>query len=93
MDIAADRTIDVVNKKSIEINHPGHLKSRFTVVLTIAANGYRLPTYFILRKLKKTPKVEITYQHYYQRVRFWIYESEHYARLHQSCYFAIYKKW
>jgi hypothetical protein len=45
IDMAADRTIDVVNKKSIEINHTGHLKSRFTVVLTIAANGYRLPTY------------------------------------------------
>jgi hypothetical protein len=58
--MAADRTIDVVNKKSIEINNTGHLRSRFTVVLTIAANGYQLPTNIILRKLKKPPKVEIT---------------------------------
>jgi hypothetical protein len=44
------------NLKFPNLNHTGHLKSRFTTVLTIAANGYRLPSYLILRKLKKTPK-------------------------------------
>ena len=56
IDMITNRTYDVSGKKSIEINHTGHLKHRFTVVLTIAANGYRLPTYLILRKLKKPPK-------------------------------------
>jgi hypothetical protein len=60
IDMAADRSIVFINKKSIAFNHTGHLKSRFTVVLTKAANGYRLPTYIILRKLKKPPKVEKT---------------------------------
>ena len=44
IDMGCNRNIEEIGKKSIEINNTSHLKSRFTVVLTIAANGYRLPT-------------------------------------------------
>ena len=56
IDMLANRTVDIKGTKTVELHHTGHLKSRFTTVLTIAANGYRLPSYLILRKLKKTPK-------------------------------------
>ena len=56
IDMLANLTVDIKGTKSVELHHTGHLKSRFTTVLTVAANGYRLPTYLILRKLKKTPK-------------------------------------
>ena len=52
IDMTAKRTVDQTGKKTIEKNHTGQ---RFTTVLTIAANGYRLPTYLILRKLSKPP--------------------------------------
>ena len=55
IDMLTNRTIDIRGAKTIDLQHTGHIKSRFTVVLTIAANGYRLPTYVILRKLKKPP--------------------------------------
>ena len=50
IDMVTNRTIDIRGAKSIEINHTGQIKSRFTVVLIIAANEFRLPTYVILRK-------------------------------------------
>jgi hypothetical protein len=53
IDMLANRTVDIKGTKTVELHHTGHLKSRFTTVLTIAANGYRLPSYLILRKLKK----------------------------------------
>ena len=56
IDMLANRTVDIKGTKTVELHHTGHLKSRFTTVLTIAANGYRLPSYLILKKLKKTPK-------------------------------------
>jgi hypothetical protein len=60
IDMITSRTIDTVGKKSIEVSHTGQLKSRFTSVITIAANGYRLPTYLVLRKLKKPPSNLVT---------------------------------
>jgi len=58
--MSADTTIDQTGKKSIEITHTGHDKDRFTVALTVAANGTRLPAYTILRKVKKTPAVKVS---------------------------------
>ena len=50
IDMLANRTIDIAGKKTIELYQTGHFISKFTTVLTIAANGYRLPSYLILRK-------------------------------------------
>ena len=51
-----DFTIDIKETTSIEINITGHLKSRFTTVLTIAGDGHRLTTFIVFRKL---PKIQI----------------------------------
>ena len=56
IDIFDDYTIDIKETTSIEINNTGHLKSRFTTVLTIAGNGHRLTTFIVFRKL---PKIQI----------------------------------
>ena len=48
-----NKTIEVKGSKSVEIANTGHLKTRFTSVLKIAAGGTRLPTYVVLRKLVK----------------------------------------
>ena len=60
IDMLAIRTVDIKGTRTVELHHTGHLKSRFTTVLTIAANGYRLPSYLILRKLKRPPRNLIT---------------------------------
>jgi hypothetical protein len=52
------RTLDFKNAKSIDIVHTGHDKTRFTTTLTIAADGTRLPSYLIFKKLKKSPSVK-----------------------------------
>lgn len=54
IDMTENRTSEEAAAQT-ENKQTGHLKSRFTTILTIAANGYRLPTYVILRKLKKPP--------------------------------------
>jgi hypothetical protein len=51
------RTIDFVGNNSITTLNTGADKSRFTVVVTIAANGESLKYYVILRGLKNVPAV------------------------------------
>ena len=60
IDMLAIRTVDIKGTRTVELHHIGHLKSRFTTVLTIAANGYRLQSFLILRKLKRPPRNLIT---------------------------------
>ena len=54
------RTIDFKGRKSIEVTHTGNNKNRFTISLTISANGDRLPSFLIFKKLAKPPQVMIT---------------------------------
>jgi hypothetical protein len=52
-------TIDFKCTKSIDLVTTGHVKTRFTVLLTIAANGYCLPAYVVFRGLKKVPNCAV----------------------------------
>ena len=52
-------TVDFVGARSIEAKTSGNEKKRFTVCLTIAANGRLLPAYVLFQKLKKVPKVTL----------------------------------
>ena len=66
VDMSENQSVNANGSKSIEIPNNGHLKTRFTTVLTIAADGTRLPTFIILRKqakpssVKASPNVIIT---------------------------------
>ena len=42
-------TMESVGAKSVEVHHTGSEKSRFTVVVTIKADGQLLPFYVILK--------------------------------------------
>ena len=50
-------TYEFVGNKTIDIANTGHDKDCYTVTLTIAADGSRLPTNVIFKKLKKCPNV------------------------------------
>jgi hypothetical protein len=54
-DKIAKRTIDIVGSKSIDVNTSGNDKNRFTVTVTISADGTLYPFYVILRGLKEIP--------------------------------------
>ena len=54
-----DKTLDFIGTKTIDLITTGHEKTRFTVLLTIAADGFCLPAYVVFRGLKKDPKCPI----------------------------------
>ena len=58
-DMVGKMTIDVKGTRSIDLITTGHDKTRFTVLLTIAANGYCLPAYVVFRGLKKVPNCAV----------------------------------
>jgi hypothetical protein len=58
-DMVGKMTIDFKGTKSIDLVTTGHDKTRFTVLLTIAANGYCLPAYVVFRGLKKVPNCAV----------------------------------
>jgi hypothetical protein len=62
------RTIDFVGNNSVTTLHTGADKARFTVVVTIAANGESLKYYVILRGLKNVPHVFHQYPNPYPNV-------------------------
>lgn len=56
-DLLESRTIDFVGSNSVDVVHSGNEKKRFTLVVTISADGRLLPFYLILRGLKNIPSV------------------------------------
>jgi hypothetical protein len=57
IDLERGVTYDFVGNKTIDIANTGTEKDCHTVTLTIAADGTRLPTYVIFKRLKKCPNV------------------------------------
>ena len=53
------KTIDVVGTKTVDLLNSAHDKNRFSVVITVNANGEILPAAVILRGLKKVPNCAI----------------------------------
>ena len=60
IDSTSNRIVSRKGATSVEVLHTGNDKSRFTSVLSIAADGTRLPTYIILKKLLKIPNVKMS---------------------------------
>jgi transposase-like protein len=60
MDMPGNRTLHFKGSKTVDVAHTGHEKSRFTVTLTISADGDILPAFVIFKNLKKIPKVIIS---------------------------------
>jgi hypothetical protein len=58
-DMVGDTTIDFTGARTVELIGTGHEKTRFTVLLTIAAHGYCLNAYVVFRGLKKVPNCKI----------------------------------
>ena len=58
-DMSSSRTIDFLGNKTIDSLNSGHDKNRFSLVLTISANGTLLPPAVIFKGLKKTPNCTI----------------------------------
>lgn len=55
-DMPRSRTFDTRGVKTVKCKTTGHEKMRFTVVLTITADGRKLPPMIIWKGLKKVPK-------------------------------------
>jgi hypothetical protein len=55
-DLQHGKTIDDM-VRSVDVVHTGNEKSRFTVILTIAASGEMLPAVVLFRGLVKPPKI------------------------------------
>ncbi len=53
-----NRTLNYKGSKTVDVAHTGHYKSRFTVTLTISANGDMLPALIIFKNFKKNTKGE-----------------------------------
>ena len=58
-DMVGKTTIEFVGTKSIDLLTSGHDKTRFTVLLTIAAHGFCLDAYVVFKGLKKVPNCRI----------------------------------
>ena len=58
-DMVGRTTIEFVGTKSIDLLTSGHDKTRFTVLLTIAAHGLCLDAYVVFKGLKKVPSCRI----------------------------------
>jgi hypothetical protein len=58
-DMVNKTTIEFVGTKSIDLLTSGHDKTRFTVLLTIAAHGFCLNAYVVFKGLKKVPNCRI----------------------------------
>lgn len=56
IDMPGERTMHFKGSKTVDIINTGHEKSRFTVTITINANGDVLPAFLIFKKLKKYQK-------------------------------------
>ncbi len=56
-DMTGNKTVDFVGAKSIEVHTTGSDKVRFTLVVSIVANGLVLLAYVIWRGLKKVPAI------------------------------------
>jgi hypothetical protein len=57
VDMPGERTMHFRGAKTVDIINTGHEKLRFTVTLTINANGDILPAFLIFKNLKKIPRV------------------------------------
>lgn len=55
--MTGNKTVDFVGAKSIEVHTTGSDKVRFTLVVSIVANGLVLLAYVIWRGLKKVPAI------------------------------------
>ena len=58
-DMLNSKTIEFVGAKSVDLITTGHDKTRFTVLLTIAASGLCLNANVVFRRAKKVPVCEI----------------------------------
>ncbi len=58
-DMVGSKTLDFIGTKTVSLVTTGHDKTRFTVLLTIAANGNFLKAYVVFKGLKKAPNCEI----------------------------------
>ena len=58
-DMLGSSTIDFVGTNTVDLVTTGHEKTRFTVLLTIAADGFALSVYLVFRGLKKIPNCPI----------------------------------
>ena len=59
IDMPHNRTMHPVGDKTIDMATSGHEKTRFTVTITVSADGRVWPAFMILRGLKKIPKVNL----------------------------------
>ena len=55
-DMVPTRTIDFVGTKTVDLLNSGHEKTRFSLVITVRADGSLLPIGVIFKGLKKVPK-------------------------------------
>ncbi len=58
-DMVNPKTLDFIGSKTIDLITTGHEKTRFTVLLTIAADGFCLPAYVVFKGFKKVPKCPV----------------------------------
>ena len=56
-DQVSKKTIDVIGAKTVDVHNSGNDKNRFTVVVTVRADGVLLPFFVIFNGLKHIPKV------------------------------------
>ena len=59
VDMVGTSTLHFKGEKNVDGQTTGHDKTRFTVVITIDANGRVLKSLVILKGLKKVPKVQV----------------------------------
>ena len=55
-DMVPTRTLETVGTKTVDLLNSGHDKTRFSLILTVRADGFLLPIGIFLKGLTKVPK-------------------------------------